>query len=676
MRKFNLFEMETIPQEPVVKIDSATKGAADFSGDPEKLPAAVSAVREAFVLGAILVIVFAVSWASLFFIERNMKSDLQKSLQTILASSHSAINRSYEVNKKAALIWAKNPAVTKLTPNLLELKDSRHQLLTSKSQVEIRNLFEPLLRVSNFSGFFLISNDNISIASSRIVNTGTPNLLAKQADFLDRVRGGDVATSLPQLSDVPLMNGVGQMLEGQPTMFAGSPVRDQSGKVIAVLALRVDFDTLISSIFTRNYFGETGETYAFNRNGLLISESRFKTQLIEIGLLNGNARSVLNKELRDPGVDMTTDKKPLLPRNEQPLTRMAISATAGQSGSDMKGYRDYRGVPVIGAWIWDDDLGFGIASEIDIAEAYATLEKIKWIVLAFSFAAAAGLLLLTRLFFHWQRQVLSAKQELTQHRDHLEEEVAERTAEVVNKSLRLEKALEQEKEYSYLQQKFVSLVSHEFRTPLAIIDGAAQLLLRRKNRIDPDEVEKRGGMVRSAVRRMTRMIETTLYASRIDAGEVKFHPTYCDIRKLLANVCERQDGISPGHNISLSVEGLPEEIFIDFTLVEHIFTNLLSNAIKYAPDSPQIDIIGEAIDGHASISITDKGLGIPEEEQPQIFRNFFRASTAEGINGTGIGLSVSMEFAKIHGGTIDVVSVEGKGSTFRVKLPIVDRKQS
>ena len=270
---------------------------------------------------------------------------------------------------------------------------------------------------------------------------------------------------------------------------------------------------------------------------------------------------------------------------------------------------------------------------------------------------------------------MRAEQELKHHRDHLEELVAERTEEVQEQARQLTHALESEKKFSALQQKFVALVSHEFRTPLSIIDGTAQRIIRLKDKITPDQLVERGSKIRFAVERMVGLIETTLYASRLDAGKVKMHVQPCTVRELFAEVCDRQKEISPSYDIHIDLDVIPEYIDADPKLLEHIFTNLLSNAVKYAPDNPLIEVAGEIKGDMALISIKDQGLGIPENDLPHMFERFFRAKTAEGIKGTGLGLSVCKEFVEMHGGDIKADSVEGEGATFTLLLPIGGRGQ-
>ena len=244
------------------------------------------------------------------------------------------------------------------------------------------------------------------------------------------------------------------------------------------------------------------------------------------------------------------------------------------------------------------------------------------------------------------------------------------TADQQKHAARLSKALEKEREYNALQSEFVAMASHEFRTPLAIIDGTAQRIERRIHRLSEEDLHERIQKIRNAVRRMLALIESTLSASRLDAGKIEIETDNCDLSEIIAEVCRRQQELSPLHEISLQQMELPKEIAADAKKLEQIFTNLLSNAVKYAPDDPRIEVHARSDAGQAVVSVRDHGLGIPADELPRLFQRYFRARTSTGIAGTGIGLNLVRRLVELHGGTIEVESVEGAGSTFTVRLPI------
>ena len=259
--------------------------------------------------------------------------------------------------------------------------------------------------------------------------------------------------------------------------------------------------------------------------------------------------------------------------------------------------------------------------------------------------------------------------ELKHHRDHLEELVHDRTAQIERQARELEKALEQEKHLSALQRSFVSMASHEFRTPLAIIDGNAQRVQRRFAKMSPDDVATCIKKMRVAVRRMTSLIESTLGAAKMEAGKIRISPASIDIRAILVDCCEQQQELTPSHRIDLDDRNLPDLIIADPGSITQILTNLLSNAAKYSPDSDRIQVRGWEEEGGVVIAVRDYGLGIDPDEQEKVFTRFFRARTSVGIPGTGIGLNLSHMLAAEHGGTLAFDSIKGGGTTFTLRLP-------
>lgn len=234
----------------------------------------------------------------------------------------------------------------------------------------------------------------------------------------------------------------------------------------------------------------------------------------------------------------------------------------------------------------------------------------------------------------------------------------------------LSEALENERKYNALHREFVSMASHEFRTPLAIIDGAAQRILRRADRLTSDELVERVGKIRHAVTRMIGLIDSTLSASRMESGHMELAVQPCSLPQILGAVCQRQQEISPEHEISLDVEQAPEQIIADPKQLDQIFTNFLSNSVKYSPGKGRIEVTARADGEYVTISFHDHGVGIPEDEMPKLFERFFRASTSTGIPGTGIGLNLVKQLVEMHSGSIDVSSAEGEGSTFSARLPV------
>lgn len=233
----------------------------------------------------------------------------------------------------------------------------------------------------------------------------------------------------------------------------------------------------------------------------------------------------------------------------------------------------------------------------------------------------------------------------------------------------LEQALARAQRLTDLYRSFVSMVSHQFRTPMAIIDAAAQRLQRRADDTDPEEVRDRAGKIRSAVLRLTALMDSTLNAARLDAGEVTVEPRPGDLAALVRFVAERQREIAPDRVIALDLGALPPLVTIDTTMMEQALSNLLSNAVKYSTAPAPVEILARTEGRDVLISVRDAGVGIPADDLPRLFERFFRARTASGIAGTGIGLAFARHIVRLHGGDILVTSREGAGSTFTVRLP-------
>lgn len=262
------------------------------------------------------------------------------------------------------------------------------------------------------------------------------------------------------------------------------------------------------------------------------------------------------------------------------------------------------------------------------------------------------------------------EEELKRHKENLEEIVKERTAIIAEQTAQLEEALAAEKELNEMQRQFVSMASHEFRTPLAIIDSSAQRLMRKKGDVSKELLTKRIEIILEAVQRMSSLMESTLSAARLNAKKLSVQIADCDITKLVESVCLRQQEISPHHQIDYIISDLPKSIQADKSKVDQVLTNLLSNAVKYAPDAPFITVKAYKEGTDVVLSVQDDGLGIDEDEIPKMFEQFFRAKTSTGIAGTGIGLHIVKQIIDHHGGTISVESEVGVGSTFTVRLPI------
>ncbi len=240
---------------------------------------------------------------------------------------------------------------------------------------------------------------------------------------------------------------------------------------------------------------------------------------------------------------------------------------------------------------------------------------------------------------------------------------------LIEQAAALEGGLENERRLTAQQRDFASMTSHEFRTPLTIIDGHAQRLIKLSDRLDPSDAAERGASIRNAVQRITHIMDSLLGASRVLDGQAVFHPAEVDPRALLREACQTHRDATRGATIIEDFDSLPETIHGDAKLLFHAFSNLLSNAIKYSTVGSPIEVIARQDAGWMVVQVSDQGIGIPARDRERLFERFFRGSNATGIAGTGVGLHLVRMVVGLHQGEVFAESLEGVGSRFVVRLP-------
>jgi len=233
----------------------------------------------------------------------------------------------------------------------------------------------------------------------------------------------------------------------------------------------------------------------------------------------------------------------------------------------------------------------------------------------------------------------------------------------------MQKALGREKELSELKSNFVSMVSHEFRTPLGIIQSSAELLRDFHEKMRPPERQEQLESISRNTRRMAGMMEEVLVLSRLDAGKLDFQPAALDLNNFCRRVVDEVlSATSRRCAIEISLNSIPPEARADEQLLGHIFTNLLSNAVKYSEPGATVHFLVERNGSDAVCVIRDQGIGIPEEDQQQLFKAFHRGSNVGTRPGTGLGLMLVKRCADLHGGKVQVVSKFGEGTTVTMRF--------
>ncbi len=233
------------------------------------------------------------------------------------------------------------------------------------------------------------------------------------------------------------------------------------------------------------------------------------------------------------------------------------------------------------------------------------------------------------------------------------------------------KALARERELSQLKGNFVSMVSHEFRTPLSIIQSSAELLRDFYQRMPPDDREEQLESITRNTRRMAGMMEEILVLSRLDAGKLDFQPAQLDLNIFCRRVVDEVlSATNRRCRIELSLNSVPPTANADERLLGHIFTNLLSNAAKYSEPGATVRFTVEKDRTEAVCTIRDDGIGISEEDQKHLFKAFYRGGNVGSRPGTGLGLLLVKRCAGLHGGKVQLCSAMDKGTTVTVRLPL------
>lgn len=256
----------------------------------------------------------------------------------------------------------------------------------------------------------------------------------------------------------------------------------------------------------------------------------------------------------------------------------------------------------------------------------------------------------------------------------LKHEIREReTAEAAlkTKEKQLTTALEKEKELNELKSRFVSMASHEFRTPLSTILSSADLIEAYPNEAQQKKRLRHTQRIKTSVANLTSILNDFLSLSRLEEGKLSFNPSEFELTEVWKEVEEGVQGmLKKGQQLNIKgLEQIPG-LNTDRRILQNIFYNLLSNAIKYSGEGQPIDCRVERQNGELKVAIQDYGIGIPESEQQHLFTRFFRAHNVENIQGTGLGLNIVKGYVDLLGGRISFESVPEQGSTFRVTIPL------
>jgi PAS domain S-box-containing protein len=265
------------------------------------------------------------------------------------------------------------------------------------------------------------------------------------------------------------------------------------------------------------------------------------------------------------------------------------------------------------------------------------------------------------LLRHQKEELEKVNREIEQLNEELEHKVELRTQE-------LTQALSKERELSDLKSRFVSMASHEFRTPLSTILSSVSLIGKYTATEEQDRRDKHILRIRSAVSNLTDILNEFLSLGKIEEGKIQVHYSDFNLKEQLqVIISEMNPLLKSQQQISYQHSG-PETTHLDLSLIRNILINLISNAIKFSPDKATIWVESSIASSSAMLKIRDEGIGISDDDKKHLFERFFRGKNAVNIQGTGLGLHIVSKYIDLMGGTIQMESELGSGTSFTIKF--------
>jgi len=267
----------------------------------------------------------------------------------------------------------------------------------------------------------------------------------------------------------------------------------------------------------------------------------------------------------------------------------------------------------------------------------------------------------------------SYESDLQKVNESLEFRVKERTEELEKNQLVLQKSLEEEKEFNKLKSKFISMASHEFRTPLTSVSSSADLIQLYVQKGKYDRIQKHVDVIHGSVQHVHRLLEDFLSVTKLEENRIVLNVKKFNIHDLMNEVIEELKlQLKEGQKILLDSEDVELSISSDRNILKNIFFNLITNAIKYSSEGDSIEVSMAKVDNITKVSVKDHGIGIPEADQKFMFSRFFRGSNTTGIKGTGLGLNIVKDYVQMLNSEVSFKSEEGEGTTFLLKLQDTD----
>lgn len=269
-----------------------------------------------------------------------------------------------------------------------------------------------------------------------------------------------------------------------------------------------------------------------------------------------------------------------------------------------------------------------------------------------------------------------AEEKLKHYSSELEKQVKNRTLileeaieelEKTKKNLNL--ALEKEKELNEMKSRFVSMASHEFRTPLTTMMSSLSLVTKYGENNDKDNQLKHVNKIKNSIHNLTDILNDFLSVSKLEEGKITYLPEEMNLRVFMDDILSEMQALVSGNQEISYIHTGNETVLLDPKFLKNILFNLISNALKFSPEGGIVEINSLTMDHEVIISVQDHGIGIPEKDQKNLFGRFFRGNNATHIQGTGLGLNIVTKYVELMQGSIEFKSEENVGTTFTISIP-------
>lgn len=269
-----------------------------------------------------------------------------------------------------------------------------------------------------------------------------------------------------------------------------------------------------------------------------------------------------------------------------------------------------------------------------------------------------------------------AEEKLRNYSTELEKQVKNRTLILEEAIEELEKtkkdlhnALEKEKELNELKSRFVSIASHEFRTPLTTMMSSLSLVTKYGEQNDKENQVRHVNKIKTSINNLTDILNDFLSVSKLEEGKIENLPEEINLKIFIAGIIAEMESMATKGQILIQEHSGNEIVYLDKKLLKNILFNLISNAIKFSTEDQTIEITTQVFNSSVKISVRDNGIGITKEDQKHLFERFFRGHNAMHIQGTGLGLNIVAKYAELMNASIDYESKENKGTTFTIIIP-------